>query len=162
MHPFREGNGRATREFIGQLARQAGYELDQTRIDKVKGEWNLAARLSFQGELGPIKDLFAEAIRPMRAVAFEKLPEAEAVARHPELQAAYAGLRAVANTLADKFPGNARAQQHYAAQAKSETMRLLDGGRLPKQALERTAPMPSIARPLQPIQAPPRTQGPER
>lgn len=27
LHPFREGNGRVQREFIGQLARDAGYEL---------------------------------------------------------------------------------------------------------------------------------------
>ncbi len=28
LHPFREGNGRATREFVGQLARGAGYAVD--------------------------------------------------------------------------------------------------------------------------------------
>jgi cell filamentation protein len=33
IHPFREGNGRASRAFLEQLARQAGHELDQSRID---------------------------------------------------------------------------------------------------------------------------------
>ncbi|PJI53163.1 cell filamentation protein Fic, partial [Methylobacterium radiotolerans] len=28
LHPFREGNGRTIREFIGQLARDAGYGID--------------------------------------------------------------------------------------------------------------------------------------
>lgn len=33
IHPFREGNGRAIREFIRQLAVQAGYRIDWSRID---------------------------------------------------------------------------------------------------------------------------------
>ena len=33
IHPFREGNGRAQRLFLQQMARQAGHELDQTRLD---------------------------------------------------------------------------------------------------------------------------------
>ena len=36
MHPFREGNGRSTREFIRQLVlnKFPQYELDYTKIDK--------------------------------------------------------------------------------------------------------------------------------
>ncbi|MDO3680161.1 Fic/DOC family protein [Paenibacillus ehimensis] len=34
LHPFREGNGRAQREFIRQLAGNAGYLLDWSRVDK--------------------------------------------------------------------------------------------------------------------------------
>jgi cell filamentation protein len=33
LHPFREGNGRAQRLFLAQLARNAGYELDFSNID---------------------------------------------------------------------------------------------------------------------------------
>ena len=33
-HPFREGNGRSTREFIGQLARQNGYKIAWENISK--------------------------------------------------------------------------------------------------------------------------------
>lgn len=51
LHPFRQGNGRATREFLGQLARSSGYELDQTRIDNRKGQWNESARRSMLGDL---------------------------------------------------------------------------------------------------------------
>lgn len=137
LHPFREGNGRATREFIGQLARQAGYELDQTRIDKVKAEWNLAAKLSFQGEIGPIKAVFAEAIRPTRAVAFEKLPEAEALRKHPELISSYDELRAKRLSLAQQHPQNEKAQAHYYAQARGEILRRLDAGQMPAQSIER-------------------------
>lgn len=34
IHPFREGNGRAIREFIRELAEQLGYKADWNRVDK--------------------------------------------------------------------------------------------------------------------------------
>ncbi|MDE4085483.1 Fic family protein [Planococcus maritimus] len=34
LHPFREGNGRAVREFARQLALNAGYRLDWARIEE--------------------------------------------------------------------------------------------------------------------------------
>lgn len=34
MHPFREGNGRSLREFIVQLARGAGYDIDWPAVDR--------------------------------------------------------------------------------------------------------------------------------
>lgn len=54
LHPFREGNGRSTREFVGQLARNAGYELDQTRIDSSKDQWNQASARGRAGDLKPL------------------------------------------------------------------------------------------------------------
>lgn len=36
LHPFREGNGRTQREFIRQLAKNAGYDLDWSKVDKAK------------------------------------------------------------------------------------------------------------------------------
>ena len=92
LHPFREGNGRATREFIGQLAREAGYELNQSRIDNSRDQWNEASRRSFVGDLSQVKQILAEAIQPARVVAFENLPRVEAVAKFPELAGAYAAL----------------------------------------------------------------------
>ncbi len=74
LHPFREGNGRATREWLVQLARAAGYELDQTRIDNSNQQWNQAAERSFYGDLAPVKLIFEEAIRPARVLPFDKLP----------------------------------------------------------------------------------------
>lgn len=129
LHPFREGNGRATREFIGQLARAAGYELDQTRIDNDKGEWNLAAKRSFVGDLQAVKEIFREAVRPTCALAFEQLPREEAVAKHPELAAAYASLDAIRGALAKQYPGNDQAQAHFLRQVRSEVLRRLDSGK---------------------------------
>ncbi len=34
LHPFREGNGRAQREFIRELAQKAGYRIDWSRINQ--------------------------------------------------------------------------------------------------------------------------------
>ncbi|MGI6702047.1 MAG: Fic/DOC family protein [Christensenellales bacterium] len=34
IHPFRDGNGRAIREFIRELAEQLGYKADWNRVDK--------------------------------------------------------------------------------------------------------------------------------
>lgn len=36
LHPFREGNGRAQREFIAQLALQAGHPIDWTGISQAE------------------------------------------------------------------------------------------------------------------------------
>lgn len=34
LHPFREGNGRSIREFVGQLARGAGYAMEWSGIER--------------------------------------------------------------------------------------------------------------------------------
>lgn len=36
LHPFREGNGRTQREFIGQLAREAGHNIEWTGIQQTE------------------------------------------------------------------------------------------------------------------------------
>ncbi|MCX6613638.1 MAG: Fic family protein [Acidobacteria bacterium] len=45
IHPFREGNGRTQREFLRQLAAQAGYSLDWRHVDR--DTMTAASRLSF-------------------------------------------------------------------------------------------------------------------
>lgn len=87
MHPFREGNGRSTREFIGQLAREAGYQLDYSKVDRQT--WNEAAKQSARGNLEPVREVFYEITTVERAVAFDKLSTREALAKHPELDGAY-------------------------------------------------------------------------
>lgn len=94
LHPFREGNGRATREFFGQLARDAGYEIDQTRIDNHRDQWNRACAAGHAGDLAPLAAIFAEAVRPLRAVAFDRDEPREALRKHPELQSAFATMQA--------------------------------------------------------------------
>lgn len=62
LHPFRDGNGRATREFFCQLAKQAGYEFDLTKIER--DAWNEASARSFKGDTKPLRDVLAAAVRP--------------------------------------------------------------------------------------------------
>ena len=129
LHPFREGNGRSTREFIGQLAREAGYELDQTKIDNSKNQWNEAARRSFNGYLGPIKEVFEKAIRPSRAIAFEKLPEAEACAKFPELRSAYTGLHAIESRARQNPSEDPKNIAGYLHQVREAFIKRLDEGK---------------------------------
>ena len=128
LHPFREGNGRTTREFISQVARAAGYELDQTRIENNQGQWNQASAQSIQGDSAAIKLIFSNAIRPSRAVAFETLSRQDALARHPELARTFNTLDAFKKALPSRYPDNQKGQDHFFAQARTEAVRRLDQG----------------------------------
>ena len=138
LHPFREGSGRSCRELMGQLAREAGYELDQTRIDNSKGQWNAATRQSFLGNLQPVMQILSDALRPTRSVAFETLTEEQALVRHPELAGTYEGLHRLRDAYAERFSGNLELQQQYELQARGEIVRTLDAGAV----LEATPPEP--------------------
>jgi cell filamentation protein len=61
IHPFREGNGRTQRAFLFILGRQAGHEIDLTRIDPQA--WNDASRESFRtGDPAPMRDAIARVV----------------------------------------------------------------------------------------------------
>jgi cell filamentation protein len=63
IHPFREGNGRTQRAFLFVLGRQAGHEVDLTRIDP--RAWNDASRESFRtGDSTPLRHVIARAVEP--------------------------------------------------------------------------------------------------
>ena len=102
------------------------------------------------------------AIRPQRAIAFEQLPETEALAKHPELKGAYDGMRKMRVTIAENYPTNASAQQQLLLRAKSEIVRTLDSGKVlpsPDQARARTS---RVQQPAAAYGAGPRTRGPDR
>lgn len=53
VHPFREGNGRTQRAFLGQLAHEAGYDVDWTIVD---AEDNISAAVAaHKGDLEPLQ-----------------------------------------------------------------------------------------------------------
>ena len=109
-----------------------------------------------------LPQLMVSAIRPQRAIAFEQLPEAEALAKHPKLKGAYDGLRKMRVSLAANFQNNARAQQQLLLRAKSEIVRTLDSGKVlpsPDQAQARTS---KAQQPAAAHNAGPRTRGPDR
>ncbi|WP_082848060.1 Fic/DOC family protein [Delftia sp. GW456-R20] len=128
LHPFREGNGRSTRVFIGQIAERAGYTLDQTRIDNSKGLWNDAAAKSMDGNIQEIAKILSEAIRPSRSVAFERLSQERALEKHPELKPLFEKLAATGAVLDRTHPGNAKAKDHFLNHQRKEMIRRLDTG----------------------------------
>ena len=133
VHPFREGNGRATREFFGQLARNAGFELDQTRIDNAKDQWNHASARGRAGDLEPIKAILAEVIRPAKAVSFDFDKPDDALRKHPELRSAFLTLKA-AEAYAASIPVEAR--KSFIDQTRARVRETLDEGK--------DMPMPSV------------------
>lgn len=52
LHPFREGNGRALREFMGQLAKEAGYEIHWNQM--TQDEMVKASIAAFHGDHRPL------------------------------------------------------------------------------------------------------------
>ncbi|WP_447987930.1 Fic/DOC family protein [Achromobacter spanius] len=61
LHPFREGNGRSIREFIGQLARDAGYGIDWQGVDR--GEMTKASIEAYQGDSQRMAHLIRASLR---------------------------------------------------------------------------------------------------
>jgi cell filamentation protein len=65
VHPFREGNGRAQREFLRELAMGAGYELEWDFV--TQGEIQAASIASFQeGSSAGFVTLLKKMIRPLQ------------------------------------------------------------------------------------------------
>ena len=65
LHPFREGNGRAQREFLREVAVEAGYELAWSVV--TQEEMLAASRASFQeGSNAGFTAMLKRIIRPLR------------------------------------------------------------------------------------------------
>jgi cell filamentation protein len=62
LHPFREGNGRAQRAFFAQLARQAGWTVRWTRLQR--DENDAASRASLRGDVRPLRTLLDRLVEP--------------------------------------------------------------------------------------------------
>lgn len=106
LHPFREGNGRSARVFLAQLAKEAGYNLDMTAIQKDR--WSLASQRAMTqidpakpqsapiaGNQADMRKIFQDAVRPTLAHAFVTEAREAAVKQYPELARAYARLDAI-------------------------------------------------------------------
>lgn len=137
VHPFIDGNSRTLRTFTKQLAKEAGYEIDWERFGRsevsrdllyiardlsvnelakpyVQHENTMRKILHTQDRLNgnpALPDLLRDAVRPSRAVAFEKLPEAEALRAYPELKAAFFAVHKAGSYFAEKLPGDSKGQE---------------------------------------------------
>lgn len=76
VHPFREGNGRTQREFVSALAREAGYELNWSRIQGWTND--RASEAARAGDLRPMEAMFARIVtRPTQPTpGVVRLPDA--------------------------------------------------------------------------------------
>lgn len=63
LHPFREGNGRSIREFIGQLARDAGYGIDWQGIRRE--DMTQASIEAYQGDSSRMASLIRAGLRDL-------------------------------------------------------------------------------------------------
>lgn len=150
IHPFRDGNSRTLRTFTKQLANEAGYDLEWARFARsevgrdllyiardlsvnelakahIQHEHSMRKIVNTMGCLEGNRDLanlLRDAVRPSRAVAFERLPETEALQEHPDLALAYKTLRAASDYLASKMPGDPESQQQA---LKAVTDKIQDG-----------------------------------
>lgn len=172
IHPFSDGNSRTLREFTRQLAEASGYTLDWERFCKsaVGRDILYIARDRSVNELAlehiqhigtkrdvmltmdqfagnrDLPDLLRDAIRPTRAIAFERLSEADALRKHPDLNEAFKTMRSAAKYFEAKLPGN-DAVQHEALQAvRKQLQTMLDQGetknfRSPSKAHEAQKPI---------------------
>lgn len=131
IHPFSDGNSRTLRAFTKQLANESGYEVDWERFNRspigrdllyiardlsvnelalphLQSERNMrdvaVSRHRLQNNR-PLPDLLRDAVRPSRALAFERMPEVDALAKFPELGEAYKTLRAASADFQATMPG---------------------------------------------------------
>ena len=63
-----------------------------------------------------------------RAVAFEQMPEREALMEYPELEAAYKTMHAAATYFASKMPGKIKAQEASLQSLRSDVQFRLNAG----------------------------------
>jgi cell filamentation protein len=72
VHPFRDGNERVAREFVRQLGKEAGFDVDYTKVDPA--QWKDATSKSFDGKQAPLAAVFASISEPTkeRAIALSQ------------------------------------------------------------------------------------------
>ena len=154
VHPFSDGNSRTLRTFTKQLASEAGYELEWERFGRSPvgrdllyiardRSVNKLAKPHIQQEQSMRKithstdrlegnrdlpDLLRDAVRPSRAVAFERMTEADALQAHPELKEAYKTLKAASTYFESKMPGKPEAQDGAIQSVVGHVQELLDKG----------------------------------
>ena len=61
VHPFREGNGRTQLQYLKQLAKRAGHDIDLTRLHGK--QWIAASRAAQQTNYDPMRQAIAAALK---------------------------------------------------------------------------------------------------
>ncbi len=160
IHPFSDGNSRTLREFTRQLADEAGFDLrwetfaqtkggrdalyvardlsvnrqalaqvrhDDTRrdltftLDQLEGNRDLTGLLLSAGRA---------VMQPKRAAAFERMEEADAVARYPELGPMYRQLRHADAQSVQNFAASPEGRAKFLSGVRDRMQAALDAGDL--------------------------------
>jgi cell filamentation protein len=126
-HPMREGNGRATREFLFELAKQAGYQLEFTRVSAKT--WNTAAERQTGGNDPRLsREVFEKITTPRRAIAFRDEHILDAVKLFPELRGAADAFEAAKREGEAAYdPGTARL---FIAKVQAQLLERLSSGEI--------------------------------
>jgi cell filamentation protein len=170
IHPFADGNSRTLREFTRSLADAAGFDLKwetfaQNRcgrdmlyvardlsvnamaVDRVRNADTRRDIVFSSDQLSDNKDLAQllvgagkHLIRPKRAVAFEQLDPAVAIARHPELVPLYEQMSRADVEAHRNFSDNAETRDRFLASVRSRLQATLDAGDLRVQAVAKSQP----------------------
>jgi cell filamentation protein len=77
-----------------------------------------------------LPDLLRDAVKPSRAIALEKLSEADALARHPELAPVYRALHAAPAYFASKLPEDLEGQKAGVQAALAHLRTRLNAGEI--------------------------------
>ena len=126
-HPMREGNGRATKEFLSQLAQEAGYRLELQRVsDKA---WNSAAEQQMAHDDPRLsRAIFEKIAMASRAVAFRDEHISDALKKFPELQGAADVLEAAQRKAAAEY--DAGTQRVFIAGVHAKLLERLGTGEI--------------------------------
>jgi len=73
VHPFREGNGRAIRAFLSQLASGSGYRITWERMDAERN--TAASKASLRGDNVPLRDMLDPLVESRREGGIDDLPD---------------------------------------------------------------------------------------
>jgi cell filamentation protein len=154
IHPFKDGNSRTLREFTRQLAKESGYDIDWERfncspagrdvlyiardisvnrlalshIKDVGTKRDVLYTLDSFGQNKDLPKLLRDAIRLNRAVAFEKMPEAQAIKRHPDLAEAFKTIHTAEQYFKKKIPGDVEQQKSAVLIVRKHVQEKLDHG----------------------------------
>lgn len=154
LHPFREGNGRSTRIFMAQLARDAGYEFDISAIDADK--WNLASHLSLAqhdpknpdvvklGSPALMREVLSSASRPTIDHAFAHESKSAAIQAYPDTKPYFDRLDSIAEKAAKLAPQSGDASKSFVSSAVNHIKNKLKEERVGDQqkgAMERLTAM---------------------
>ena len=65
IHPFRDGNGRTIRAFLGQLANESGWSFDLEAVPQL--DRHLTAFAAHCGDIEPLRNVVRQSVAPLQA-----------------------------------------------------------------------------------------------